>query len=274
MSQKESALKNGAQRRTLPTDRIAFSKQLDILRAWAAASGPGGKSVYNADVAKLVKMAGSTISLANPFFTDVGLLLRVDGGMVPSPEVSSFNHAYQWNADTAAFKLAPVIERTWFAEALIPSLTMGQIAEGEAIATLSESGGAGKDYADQLHTLLEYMQAAGMIVLDGGFVRRVRTGADFAATSAAATTTTITPNPNANSEQSAGDGREQFAPRHSPVSTAFFKPAEGMVNFHVSFKVDMTEMGGWSADRISAFFAGVAQVLNAKGSIEEKAASG
>src|SRR5713226_1869098 len=48
----------------LPTDRIAFTRQLDILRGWAAASGPNNKIVSNNDVAEIVKMQGSTVSMS------------------------------------------------------------------------------------------------------------------------------------------------------------------------------------------------------------------
>lgn len=274
MSNKEVATKNGRQRRTLPTPRIAFPKQLDILRAWASASGPGKKPVGLKDAAPLVKMAENTITLANPFFTDVGLLMRVDGGLIPSDEVSSFNHAYQWNPETASLKLAPVIEQTWFAAALVPRLTMGQITEGEAIALLSETAGAGKEYADQLHTLLEYVQAAGLIALENGTVRLVLSNLNRVPVGTSTTTTSTTTSAPPTTTLPPGDGKEHLAPRFSPVSTAFSKPTEGMINFHVSFRVDMQEMSGWSADRIGRFFSGIAEVLSAKGSIEENAASG
>src|SRR5437879_2468995 len=52
----------------LPTPRITFNKQLDILRAWAAASGPTGRVASNGAVAEIVKMQPSTVSLAKPFF--------------------------------------------------------------------------------------------------------------------------------------------------------------------------------------------------------------
>jgi hypothetical protein len=45
------------------------------------------------------------------------------------------------------------------------------------------------------------------------------------------------------------------------------------VQFHVSVKVDMAEFAGWSADRITAFFGGIAQVLAAKGTLEKNEAS-
>ena len=44
---------------------------------------------------------------------------------------------------------------------------------------------------------------------------------------------------------------------------------EGTIQFHVSVRVDMTEFAGWKADRITAFFGGIAQVLAAKGDLEK-----
>ena len=47
--------------------------------------------------------------------------------------------------------------------------------------------------------------------------------------------------------------------------------AEGAMRFNVSFTVDMAEMANWRADRIAAFFAGIAQVLAAKAEVEKTA---
>src|SRR5437762_5574893 len=104
-------------KKILPTDRINFSKQLDLLRAFAAASGPSGRTVTNNDVAVIVGLKASTVSLANPFFSDVGLLLRADGGYTPSSAVVAFSRAFEWNRETASHKLATVISETWFAQA-------------------------------------------------------------------------------------------------------------------------------------------------------------
>ena len=43
----------------LPTDRLAFDKQIALLRGWVAASGATGKAVGNKEVAEIVKMASS-----------------------------------------------------------------------------------------------------------------------------------------------------------------------------------------------------------------------
>src|SRR5258708_2838602 len=53
--------------KVLPTDRIRHDKQLDILRAFAAASGHERKPVTTEDVGAIVKMAGSTITQITPF---------------------------------------------------------------------------------------------------------------------------------------------------------------------------------------------------------------
>lgn len=46
---------------------------------------------------------------------------------------------------------------------------------------------------------------------------------------------------------------------------------EGVVQFHVSVKVDMAEFAHWQADRIAAFFNGIAAVLAAKGALDRYA---
>src|SRR5450432_3499934 len=68
----------------LPTDRLAFTKQMDLLRAWVAASGANAKAVTNKDVAPIIKLSDNTTSLANAFFIASGFLMRGDGGYTPS----------------------------------------------------------------------------------------------------------------------------------------------------------------------------------------------
>ena len=63
-------------------------------------------------------------------------------------------------------------------------------------------------------------------------------------------------------------------PVRTTVSTVFSQPADGLVQFNVSVKVDMREFAGWAPERITAFFGGIAQVLAAKGSIEKVASEG
>ncbi len=248
--------------KALPTERITFDKQLNLLRAYAAVSGPGAARALIRDVAKVVRMAPTTVSLANAFFTDIGLLLKADGGFVPSPEIISFNRAYEWNPDSAGHKLAPVIRRAWFSQFLMPRLRYGTITESVAVRDLADAASAGPSYEAQLRILIDYMAVAGVIARDGELIRLgpQAPGAEQA------------------TELAAPQGDEEHESQKAKSFNRFFaittaKPAEGVVQFHVSVKVDMAEFAGWPAERISAFFNGIAQVLAAKSALEAKGAT-
>ncbi len=247
--------------RSLPTNRIAFAKQLDILRAYAAASGPTGKTVRLREVAEIVKMNPDTITMANGFFVEVGFVHRVDGALLPAPEVISYSQAHQWNADTAATKLGPLVRDSWFGKALMPTLTFGGIEEKAALEKLALEASASPEYKSQVSMLLEYMQAAGVIVRDGSIIKLNR------ANPAAAPAVEERAAPGSTPEV-----RESV--KAQAVHTTFAQAGAGAVQFQVSFKVDMAEVSGWAPERITAFFAGIAQVLAAKGSIEKEAAGG
>src|SRR5216683_2161994 len=57
--------------RVLPFDRVTFTKQLEIVRAYAAASAQGTRSVPNTEVAATIKMAVETISSCNAFLSSI-----------------------------------------------------------------------------------------------------------------------------------------------------------------------------------------------------------
>lgn len=247
--------------RTLPTNRIAFPKQLEILRAFEAASGPARKPVSLTQVAGLAKLAAQTLSLANPFFLDVGLTRKVEGGFLPSDAVHEYALAFQWNPETAAHKLAPPFFDHWAWNALRPSLQMSrELSERDALSVLSSASNAAPDYRPNLLLLLSYLDAAGLVEYDGTAVRG-RTNQPLQASWPEA----LDP----------ADARpKQSSPGQSPtvVSSSFAQHPEGRVQFVVSVSVDMSEFGSWRADRIAAFFSGIAKVLAAKADVEGESA--
>lgn len=246
----------------LPTNRIAFPKQLDILRAFGAASEAHGRAVTNIEVAAVVEMSPATISLANPFFVDIGLLEKTGDGFMPSPEVAAMKRAHEWNAESAPYKLAPLLMKSWFGQALMPKLRFRPLPAEEAVHDLAEAATAGKQYQGQLELLLEYLQIAGVIQRENGAIKLLQVSTDQQRQEPAQQSSAAAPS---------ADTREQTAHRHSSVATSFANPTAGLVQFQISVKVDMQEMANWRPDRIQAFFAGIAQVLAAKGSIEEEA---
>lgn len=239
--------------KTLPTERIAFSRQLDILRAYAAASGPTGQPVTNDAVGKIVQLNSSTVSLANSFFVGLGFLQKTDSGYIPSPEVVAFNRAYSWNPDTAAHKMADLIQKGWFAQAILPRLSFRPLDEEEALSVLADASNAGTDYRDQLRTLLNYMEAAGLINREGNAIRLSQPVSGTPISSSA--TLPISVSERVGGLQDRAEARAEPLVQGAPT---------GGVAFKIDVNVKMDELAGWSADRIAALFEGIAKVVAAK----------
>jgi hypothetical protein len=240
----------------LPTDRISFPKQLDLLRAYGAINAQSGSSVSLKEAGDMTKLAPTTATLANAFFMQNGFLQKQEGGkFLPASEVVAFARAFTWNQDTAARKLEPLVRASWFGKALVPRLQFRAQSEDEAITALAEACNAGPEYRAQLRMLLDYLKASGVVENEGGQL-----------TLASSTSPTQT-----DQIQPPRETSVQPAPRSAgTISTAFSQQAtEGVVQFHVSVRVDMAELAGWKPDRIASFFAGIAQVLAAKGAIEK-----
>lgn len=268
--EKESAkakkpIKQPASRPTkfLPSERITFSRQLDILRGWAAASGPLHKVVNNNEVAKIVNMQPSTLSMNNAFYSSIGLLTKSEGGYMPAEEVTAFLRAYDWNKETAAQKLAPVLSRAWFYEALASKLEFGQRSEADCLQDLGDAANANQDYKANLRMLLEYLAAAGLIQRDGDMVKKGSTNAVSVGATMATSAAEITP----------ASARVEATATPSPdgpkITPNLFGTTEGQVQFNIAVKVNMGEFSTWQADRISAFFGGIAAVLAAKTKMEQ-----
>lgn len=252
----------------LPTDRVGFQKQLALLRGYAALASQGAsKIVTNPDVAALVKIHQSTSILAHPFFLDVGFLRKEGAGYVPAPEVLGYGKAFNWNAETAPQKLAPLLQKTWFASALLPRLVMGSLQEREAIEALADASGAGPKYEGQLKTVLEYLVIAGVVRRDGDTYRQAIPLQEEAP---------VRTEPAARAETE-DDSRpipvQREQGRGTSLSTAFSQAPEGVLRFNVDVSVDMKEFASWKPERISAFWAGIAQVLAAKAAVEQKSNS-
>ncbi len=246
--------------KVLPTNRVAASKQFEIIRAFGAHGGTDRQSVPNIDVSKTVSLHHSTVGLVTPFLADIGLVVKG----VPAEEVSEFSGAYEWNPTSAFHRLAPLLRKTWFFAKLEPKLRFKPLTRSEAIQELSIACAAGPTYRPQLEMILQYLNEAGLIVMDGENLRLSRTNGAANANGS-----------NGAAHEDNGEEPEAVSepPQRSAVATSFSREAgAGVVRFNISVSVDTTEFANWEPSRISAFFAGVAQVLAAKGNVEEKTA--
>ncbi len=229
----------------LPTDRVSVPKQLEYLAAYAGASDKGQRSVSNETIADVVKMKASTVSLANSFFLKMGFLSRTGREYIPSKEVLEYKLAIDWNDADAAHKLAPLIERSWFAQTLRPKLEMRSVEETEAIADLAQRAMADKHYQPQIRALLDYMEKTGIIRREGSLIFLNRRG-------------------QTNTQEAT------IAPPSKPIprEEADFDDAalaqKGAIHLAVTINVDLEQIARWRPDRITAFFGGLAQVLAAQ----------
>jgi hypothetical protein len=242
-------------KKTLPTDRLSVPKQLDILRAYGASFESTGAPVTNDAVAEIVELAPTTVSLSNAFLVDVGLIQRGDAGYTPSPEVVAFCHAFGWDEEKASHKLAPLLIKTWFAQALIPKLKFRPLKSDEALRILAEVSSADKDYTAQLQMLLGFLDLTGIVVCENGEIRLNRETGE--------TEKTITP-PGAEATPTVEQVTTAFAQKNATSAGL----SAGAINFEIKVNVGMAELSGWSADRITAFFSGVAKVMAAKADAE------
>lgn len=237
-------------KKALPTDRVAFVKQIEILRAYAVGSPDGSKFLTNNDISGMVGIGPNSASLCNNFFVESGLLQRGESGLAPASDVQSYARTYEWDQESAPEKLAPTLQRTWFAEAILPRAALRVITETEALTVLAEAASADKSYRSQLLFLLEYLEFAKLIIRDGSNIRRATRLATFSAPISS------------NSE-------EQRVPTNQPPQQEVRSASTNGVSFSVDINVDMTELAGWPAERITSFFAGLAQVIAAKGNVKQ-----
>jgi hypothetical protein len=242
----------------LPTDRLTVARQLDILRAYAAASEQGIKPAPVGEVAKVMKSALSTVSLANAFLASIGLIIRSDAGSyTPSADVIAFVQAYRWNKEKASHKLAPLLSAAWFGKALLPRLQFNPIEEESAVTILAEASSASPEYKKELRMILDFLVAGGIVRREGKLIKLINESAMEASTPA--------PKP-----ESPMDSLESPRENRDVIQSNFSQSPQDGVRFNISVNVSMADFANWKPDRLTAFFGGIAQVLAAKADVEKQ----
>lgn len=228
--------------KALPTDRVVLAKQLNILRAYATKSGEDRVPVTGKDVAGIVGMNASTISLCNPFFLENEFLDKGKGGFLPAQEVREFTAMFRFDEDKAARKLAPLIKRSWFGFVVLPLVSIHPKPVYELVGELATKAGADTSHKPKLEMLIDMLIICDLVQRDGD-----------------------------NIAQAASLPGEQLAPPlpSPPMSTGppilpKGPSVENGITFSFSMKVDMAEIGNWERDRISAFFDGLSKIAAAK----------
>lgn len=240
--------------RKLPTDRIAFQKQLDILRAYGALSQGGTRAVPVKEVAEMVGMSATTVPLMNTFMLDNDFVQKSGTDFVPHRALIEFAQAHSWNAETATRKLGSLIRQTWFGNRLHSRLSYSAMQSEQAVHDLAAQISASPSCKAQIELLIDYAAKSGLVRRDGSALSLGEEAGSQPMEQPV--TEKLAPEPETKSDPLP-------RPQQGSVATGFMS-AEGGVQFSVLIKVDMKEMAGWTPDRIAAFFSGLAQVLAAK----------
>ncbi|HTE76733.1 MAG TPA: hypothetical protein VK653_08315, partial [Xanthobacteraceae bacterium] len=211
----------------LPTYRIKFTKQLEIIRVYGIKS-QNGKAAHYKDVGEMVGIHANTVSLMVGFLVENGFLERNGDATLATKPVIDFALAHNWSTESAPRKLAPIIRNSWFGKILLEKLAFRSMNEDEAIADLAGEIAAEPEYKPQIGTLIEYAVATGLVRRDGS---QLSLGDEATAPSPE------TSAPRAERIQTMPEQRDDPSPR-SPASVATgFMNTEGAVQFHVSIKV-------------------------------------
>ncbi len=234
--------------KTLPSDRIRFGTQLELIRSYGVIGATPGKLVTVKEVADLIKLTENTTSLMNGFLVDNGFIQRKEGGFEPARCVIDFANAHQWNPETSSRKLFPVIEASWFAQAVVPPLKMRTLDEEEVLAKLAEASQASTEYRGHLRMLIDYMETAGLVQRDGTQIKLCKA---------------IPPEGSGHNDVQPPPTDDPKKEKHTGINGSLVQPAGG-VQFGINISVDMADLAGWAPERIAALFAGIAQVMSAK----------
>ena len=170
--------KNQKQRsdRSLPTDRLSFDKQVEVLRAIAQMSGNGRRPVTAEDLSAAIGLRGNTGGLSNKFFRDSGWVESAGRGMYAATEALLEYHRHL-NVDAqdvagARRNLAFVAESSWYWQAVEPMLDEGGARQTMILHALSKSAGA-FEHTQQLMSILGWLEWLGLVRREGDLLFRV-----------------------------------------------------------------------------------------------------
>jgi hypothetical protein len=161
--------------RSLPTDRLSFEKQVEVLRAIAQMSGNARRPVTAEDLSAAIGLKGNTGGLSNKFFRDCGWVESAGRGAYAATEPLLEHHRHL-NVDAqdvagARRYLAASARGSWFWEAIEPMLDDGGARQTMILHSLSKAAGA-YEHTPQLLLILTWLDWLGLVRRDGELLFR------------------------------------------------------------------------------------------------------
>jgi hypothetical protein len=167
----------------LPSDRLTFDKQRDVLLAIAQMGGSVKRAVTAEECSAAVGLKGGTGGLSNRFFCDAGWVdFAGRGNYAPSDALVEYYR--QTSIDptsemTAREHLRATMKSAWFWGVLEPLLGPGGLRRNLAVMQLSKAAGT-TDHTPQLHLILEWVEWVGLVRREGDLLHATVAASDVA----------------------------------------------------------------------------------------------
>lgn len=200
--------------KTLPTSRIPFKKQLEIISAIPIAFDKHAGPVGFKEVGEVMGLAEATLLQASAFFGDVGLIKRVEGGkFIPANELQEYGRIRGFSVEKAWLKLGSLFEKSWFGQELLPRLRLKEINETDAVHCLAEASLAEKEHQENLEMCILFLERVGLLGRDAGVLKLGANNTDGAASKEAipASAPPATPPPPTDSSEIEIEGLEKHS---------------------------------------------------------------
>lgn len=161
--------------RPIPTDRLRFDNQLEVLKAVASLSGNNRKGVTAETMSAAIGLSGGTGGLNSRFFRSVNWFDTVGRGEYTASD-GLLAYVQHVNVDPdetfeATVGLRGEMRRSWVWETVGPLLESGHAVREKAILlALAQAAGAQK-HTPQLETIVEWLVWVGLVVREGESIR-------------------------------------------------------------------------------------------------------
>lgn len=250
--------------RVLPTDRVKFDLQLEILRTFARLSA-GKRPVNSEQIASALKVSTNTAALSNAFFVECGWLSRVGRGQYVATEPAvQYNRRMEFAATTAATTAAAVellaesARTSWYWEVLEPNLTAGRMSKNEVLVILATEANASEEHRPQLENILNWMAFLNLIETDGESMVATEAALDAGDTEPAQADAEGDTDLMPKYGQGASDKPEDRRPGVGRVNSS----GDVVIAFSTDLRLTGEDLASLSPDQIRALFEGLGMVTS------------
>jgi hypothetical protein len=247
---------------------MSTQKALDALRGICILSNSGAEGVDREALGSFLGIAAATAPLNNNYFQSVGLVESAGRGLVKPTELAmKFQRDWSFNKARAAHLLAPALRDSWFYDATVKRVEMGETTRDALIQVFANIAQTDATYSVQLGNLIEWLETVGLIEVTDGIVHLADTGGSSVdAPSDGQRPIDELPDPG-DAETEKEDFVETPDPRVRDRVLKDRQPA--VISLSVDVYVTADDLARLTADQITALFTGAAQLATVNAALAQ-----